>query len=216
MAASGAAGCRHGADAGRRVAVLVLLSSAAFASLGGCNKKAPVRRVRLAAPVESSSLGPGDIFTMEIVGEQDLPKQYQVASDGTVDVPYLQSIEVAGLEPQQVARLVRQRLMEKQILTDPSVVVQVTEYRSKRIAILGQVAKPGSFSFRAGMTLVQAISQAGGLNAIAVRDNVRLTRQLRDGKTRTVSINFEAIRSGEAEDIPLQAGDRIFVDERVF
>ncbi len=201
----------------RRKIVRQLLHVTLLAVLGtGCTARTPAREVALAPPQESTTLGPGDVFTLHIVGEKDLPTEYQVASDGTVDLPFLHTMKVVGLEPQQVARLVREQLMEKQILTDPSVVVQVREYRSKRITVLGQVAKPGSFAFQAGVTLVQAISQAGGLNAIAVRDNVRLTRRLRDGKTRTVSINFEAISSGEAEDIPLQAGDRIFVDERVF
>jgi polysaccharide export outer membrane protein len=165
---------------------------------------------------ENTTLGPGDTFMMEIVGEKELPKEYQVASDGTVDVPYLHTVKVAGLEPQEVARMIRQRLMEERILNDPSVVVQVQEYRSKQITVLGQVVKPGAFSFRAGMTLVQAISQAGGLNAIALRDSVRLTRRIANGKTRTVSVDFEAISSGDEDDIVLQAGDRIFVDERVF
>lgn len=182
----------------------------------GCSSPARGPRVPLAAPEESSTLGPGDSFRLEIVGEKDLPEEYQVASDGTVDLPYVQTLKVSGLEPQEVARLYRQRLIEAKILTNPSVSVQVQEYKSKKVTVLGQVAKPGSFPFTAGMTLVQAVSQAGGLNAIAVRDRVRLTRLLKNGKTRTVSFDFEAISSGDAEDVLLQSGDRIFVDERVF
>jgi polysaccharide biosynthesis/export protein VpsN len=185
-------------------------------SLLGC--AGPQRRAsaQLPTPVESTSIGPGDLFIVEIVGEKDLPKEYQVASDGSIDFPYLHSVQVVGLEPQEIARLLREKLIEANVLTDPSVIVQVKDYRSKRVTILGQVQRPGSFPFQVGLTLVQAVSQAGGLNPIAVHDRIRVTRLGRDGKSITVLVDFEAISSGAAEDILLQAGDRIFVDERVF
>ncbi|MFO7178947.1 MAG: polysaccharide biosynthesis/export family protein [Pseudomonadota bacterium] len=161
-------------------------------------------------------LGPGDVFTLEIVGEKDLPKEYQVAADGTVDVPYVHTIRVAGLEAPEVARLVRKRLMEEKFLEDPSVIVQVKDYNSRRVTLLGQVAKPGSFPFTTGLTLIQAVSLAGGLTAIADGDRVNVTRKGSDGRTYTAVISVKAITEGESPDIPLQAGDQIFVHERIF
>lgn len=152
---------------------------------------------------------------MQIVGEKDLPLEYQVASDGSVDLPYIHRLHVAGLEPQELQRLIRRKLIEKQILQDPSVVVSVVEYRSKRVTVLGEVQKPGSFPLVVGMTLLQAISNAGGLNAIADHHNVTLTRTT-GAKTVTVTIDFDEITAGRAKDIPLQSGDRIYVGERVF
>lgn len=169
----------------------------------------------LEPPSEHTTLGPGDIFNLEIVGEKDLPTEYQVASDGTVTVPYIHGVEVAGLEPQEVATLVRERLMERKILTDPSVVVTVKEYRSKRVTLLGQVQKPGSFPLAPGMTLLQAISLAGGMTSIAQASRVNLTRKTKNG-TRTVVVNVEEIYEGRASDIPLQAGDSVYVRERIF
>jgi len=160
-------------------------------------------------------VGAGDVFTMQIVSEKDLPAEYQVASDGTVDLPYVQTIQVAGLEPQDIARLVRQKLIERKVLTDPIVVVQVKEYRSRTVILLGQVAKPGSFPLTPGLTLMQAISLAGGLSQIANDDNVTLTRKFDTG-TKTVNISVDAITDGRAQDVPLQAGDRIYVHERLF
>lgn len=171
--------------------------------------------MELEPPSEHTSLGPGDIFHLEIVGERDLPVEYQVARDGTVTLPYIQTLEVVGLEPQEVAALVRERLIEKQILTDPSVVVTVKEYRSKRVTLLGQVQKPGSFPLAPDMTLLQAISLAGGMTSIAHAKRVNLTRTTKKG-TRTVVVNVEEIYEGRAPDIPLQSGDRIYVHERIF
>jgi polysaccharide biosynthesis/export protein VpsN len=187
----------------------------AWAFCLGCGPKVDNSQVKLPTPMESTTLGPGDLFTLEVVGEKDLPKEFQVASDGTVDFPYVHRIEVQGLEPQQIARTVRDLLIEKRILIDPSVIVSVKEYNSKRITVLGEVRKPGSFPLTTGMTLVQAISNAGGLSAIANGNRVNLTRKDKDSAT-TVVLSFDSITAGKSPDIPLQAGDQIFVNERVF
>jgi protein involved in polysaccharide export with SLBB domain len=182
----------------------------------GCGPKVDNSRVRLPAPVESSTLGPGDVFSLEVVGEKDLPKEYQVASDGTVDFPYVHRLQVEGLEPQEIARSVRQRLIEQRILIDPSVIVSVKEYNSKRVTVLGQVQKPGSFPLNTGMTLVQAISVAGGLTSIANGERLNLTRKDRQHASTTVVLSLDSITEGRSPDIPLQSGDQIYVHERVF
>jgi polysaccharide export outer membrane protein len=180
-----------------------------------CGPQVNNSRVNLPPPVESTTLGAGDVFILEIVGEKDLPLEYRVASDGSVELPYVAQLKVAGLEPQQISQLIRQQLIERQILTNPSVIVSVKEYNSKRISVLGQVQKPGSFPLAPGMTLVEAISQAGGLNAIANRDRVNITRRHKGG-TQTAQVSIAAITDGESPDVPLQAGDQIYVHERVF
>lgn len=197
-----------------RAVVLVVVVCTALTS-NACGPRPDNSKVKLPAPVRSTTLGPGDIFSMQIVGEKDLPTEYQVASDGSVDIPFIHRLDVSGLEPQEVARIVREALIHKKILMDPSVVVRVQEYRSKRISILGQVQKPGSFPLTPGLTLVQAISSAGGLTAIGNRDRITLTRRT-DDRTVTVRISISAITDGRSPDIPLQAGDQIFVSQRVF
>jgi protein involved in polysaccharide export with SLBB domain len=192
-----------------------LLAGTCALVISGCGSSNDNVRINLPPPTEKSTVGPGDVFTMEVVGEKELPRDYQVASDGTVDIPYLQSVQVAGLEPQEISRLIRKLLIEKQILSDPSVVVQVKEYNSRRITILGQVTKPGTFPYTTGLTLIQALSQAGGLTGIANLDKVNLTRRTVGG-SRTVVISIGTIMEGRSADIPLQSGDRIFVHERLF
>ena len=184
--------------------------------LSACASGPPPAQLPLAPAVERTTLAPGDVFQLKIVGEKDLPEEYQVASDGTVDLPYIHTLEVTGLEPQEVARLIRERLIEKQILTDPAVVVSVKEYVSKRVTLLGEVAKPGSFPLSPGLTLIQAVSQAGGLTSIANKEQVHLTRAAKNGTTNTVVLDIDAITEGNAPDIPLQPGDRIYVKERIF
>lgn len=193
----------------RSAALLVCILASACASTTSATGGS------LAPPTERYVLGPGDTFTLEIVGEKDLPHEFQVASDGTVDLPYVHTLKVADLEAQEVARLVREHLMSEKVLTDPSVVVQVKEYASRHITLLGQIAKPGSFPLAPGMSLIQAISQAGGLTSVASASHVTVTRKTAKGQ-QTVEVDVGAITDGKSPDIPLQAGDQIYVHERLF
>lgn len=195
--------------------ILVLSWLALIAACIGCGPKIDNSRVQLPSPVESSTIGPDDIFRMQIVGEKDLPEEYQVSSDGSVDLPYIHRVQAAGLEPQALAQLIRDKLISQKILTDPSVIVAIKEYRSKKITVLGQVQRPGSFSFTSGMTLLQAVSLSGGFTAIAKTDHVNLTRRTKTG-SKTVVLSVDSITDGRSPDILLQAGDAIYVGERVF
>jgi polysaccharide export outer membrane protein len=196
--------------------VAQLLSVVLAVCLGGfgCAGR-PKTRVNLPPPVESTTVGPGDVFSLTVVGEEKLPREFRVAPDGTVDLPYIHRVQVASLEPQEIAELVRNKLVELDILRDPSVAVDVKEYNSKRIVVLGQVQKPGSFPLIPGFTFIQAISQAGGFNTMANRDRVTLTRRTAK-ESRTIVLSADAITDGSLPDIPLQAGDTIYVAERLF
>ena len=128
---------------GRRSAVSLLIAlTVALAAFAGCAGR-PKTHAALAPPVESTTIGVGDVFVMTIVGEDKLPKEFRVAPDGSVDLPYIHRLQVAGLEPQEIADLIRRSLVEGQILRDPSVSVDIKEYNSKRVSVLGQVQKPG-------------------------------------------------------------------------
>jgi protein involved in polysaccharide export with SLBB domain len=198
----------------RLVRELRFILLATVVALAGCGGR-PRSRINLPPPVESTTIGVGDLFSLTIVGEDKLPKEFRVAPDGSVDLPYIHRVQVSGLEPQELADLVRKKLIDEDVLRDPSVAIDVKEYNSKRIVVLGQVQKPGSFPLSPGFTFIQAISQAGGFNAIANRDRVNLTRKT--GKqSRTIILSADAITDGSLPDIPLQAGDTIFVTERVF
>jgi len=191
--------------------VLVALLAAL---LVGCGSTP--HRVDLPAPIESTTVGIGDVLEMQIVGEDKLPTTFVIASDGTVDLPYVKRVKVAGLEPQEIAQLVRAKLMEGQILTDPSVSVSIKEYNSKKIEILGEVQKPGSFALQPGMTLLRAVSLAGGFTSIANKDRVIIRRRVEKTKTKAAIVSVDDIMDNRADDIPLQAGDTIDVKQRAF
>ena len=123
---------------------------------------------------------------------------------------------VAGLEPQKIVDVLKTKLTEKKILRDPQITLVVKQYNSKKVSIIGQVSKPGSVSWTEGMKLVDALSQAGWFTNIADSNHVILTRNVGPSKTVTAIISVDAITDGAQGDIPLQAGDTIKVDARVF
>jgi len=189
------------------VALLVALGSS-------CRPEA--KPVNLPPPVESSSIGAGDVFEMHIVGEDELPTEYTVAPDGTVDIPYIHRISVAGMQPQEISDAIRGKLIADQILTDPSVIVSIKAYNSKRITVGGEVKEDGAFPFEPGMTVADAIVLAGGMTSLSQSWNVILLRKLPDGTKKRVVVDYDAITNNEIPDVPLQAGDKITVPQRAF
>jgi protein involved in polysaccharide export with SLBB domain len=170
----------------------------------------------LPPPQQSTMIGPGDLFKVSVLGEKDLPAEYRVQPDGTIDFPYLDRLQVAGLEPQQIADLIKKGLVDRKILADPQLTLVVTQYNSKKISIVGAVSKPGNLPWTEGMKLVDAISLAGGLTSLGDGDHVRITRLVGPNKTVTATVSVDDITDGKLGDVPLQAGDTIKVDQRVF
>jgi protein involved in polysaccharide export with SLBB domain len=167
-----------------------------------------------ALPVLDERLGVDDVFTVRIVGEQDLSGQYRVAADGTIDFPYVGRLEVAGQRPGEVQRQLTKRLKEG-YLRDPQVTVLVQEWNSRKVNVLGQVSKAGPVVYFPGMTIVDAISAAGGFTEIAAKNSVHLRRE-QAGKVLTRSYRVADISEGRAPNVVILPGDVLVVEERLF
>jgi polysaccharide export outer membrane protein len=205
---------RHGPGATKKVSVRsVILVVLVF--LAGC-ARAHLGPPKLPAPGASTTVGPGDLFVVAVVGEKEIPQEFRVQPDGTIDFPYLDRVKVDGLEPQQIEDLIKQELVARKILVHPQVTLVVKQYNSKRISVVGAVSKPGILPWSEGMKLVDAIMLAGGLNPVADGDHVRITRLVSGGKTVSAIVSIDAITDGKLGDVPLQAGDTIKVDQRMF
>lgn len=164
---------------------------------------------------DDTTLGPGDVFTVRVYAEDELSGSHRVAPDGTIDFPLLGSVEVNGLEPPEVAERLQSLLRERDYLRNPHVSVYVDEYASKRVSVVGAVANPGTFPLQPGMTVVQAISMAGGFSSLADRDATVVNRRV-EGRTIQYHVPVGKVTQGQAEDIAVAAGDIIFVPERLF
>src|SRR6516165_5272146 len=104
----------------QRLVFVSLWFVAAAAVVLGCARSHP-GPPKLPPPSQSTTVGPGDVFEVSVLGEKDLPKEYRVQPDGTVDFPYLDRLTVGGLEPQQIEDLIKSEFVAKKILVDPQV-----------------------------------------------------------------------------------------------
>ena len=160
------------------------------------------------------SLGPGDTFEIHVFGEPDLSNTYRVGVDGSIDYPLIGRLLVVGMDPHQVAEIITTKLGDK-FLKNPYVSILVKDQPSKRITIIGQVTRPGTFPFAANMNIVEAITLAGGFTPIASRNKISITRS-EAGQKISLEVPVAEIGEGKARNVPLRPGDIISVPERLF
>ena len=194
--------------AARALAVLQALSLAA------CSE-APVSRLP-AVSSTSTVVGPEDLLDITVLGEKDLSHEFQIQPDGTIDFPYVHRIKVDGMEPQDVAEMLRKRLIEEKILADPQLSLMVKQYNSRTILVTGSVQSPKVVTWAPGMTVVGAISLCGWFSPLADKGHVSIIRRAGKGKSVRAVVSVEAITRHTQEDIPLQPGDAINVTQNVF
>jgi polysaccharide export outer membrane protein len=175
-----------------------VLSLLFVAALAGCHTGG---REAMEAPpaLADTALGVGDVFEVRVFGEADLTGTYRVGGDGSITFPLGGVIKVEGLDPQQAAKKIAERLADG-ILRNPQVTVLVKEQTSKKLVVMGQVSKPGTFSYTPAMTIIEAISLAGGFTQISAKND-------------TTKIPVGDISKGRAKNVYVRPGDIIFVPE---
>jgi len=166
------------------------------------------------APSPDTTLGVGDTFEVRVYGEADLSGTYRVEADGSITMPLAGQISVDGLDPKAAAQRIAERLSQG-ILRNPQVTIFVKEQTSKKIYIVGQVAKPGTFSYVPSMSVVEAISAAGGFTPLAAKNDTTVTRTDQGQKT-IFKIPVDDITTGKAKNVYVLPGDIISVPERLF
>ena len=196
----------------RLSAVFSLSLAAALLAATGCGPTLSGGDVAAPEPPGGySTLGNGDVFELSVYGEPDLSGMHRVSAEGVIVVPYLGEVRVEGLTPGEVAERIKEGL-KGSYLVDPQVSIFVKEYNSKRIYVFGSVKKPGTLRYEDHMSIVQAITSAGGFTAIAAENDVTVTRVV-DGVESRISIRVKDIVNGKAKNFELRPGDIVFVRE---
>lgn len=168
---------------------------------------------QLQTSVSSTTLGPGDVFEVRVYRETELSGIFQVSPEGTIDFPLLGTIKVDSRNSSQIASMIRDGL-SKGYIKEPFVTVTVKEFNSKRIYVLGQVDKPGTFKYEEGMSVIQAITLAGGFSKLA-RPNAVLVTRTEDGREVKTVVPVTDISEGKAKNFLLHPGDIVFVPESI-
>lgn len=161
-----------------------------------------------------STLASGDFLEVRVYQEPDLSGAFRVSSDGFLEFPLCGRVKVSGMTANIAAQALTACLADG-FLRRPQVVVLVKEFNSKKIFVFGDVSKPGSYPFEDGMTIVQALSTAGGFNKTASKNGVNIVRVV-DGHEIKVPVRVEDIIMGRERNFSLQPGDIVFVPEGFF
>lgn len=169
--------------------------------------------------VKEYRIGIDDQLQVNVWRNPELSITMPVRPDGKISMPLIGDIQAGGRTPSEVAQNIKQQL--SLYVRDPNVTVILSELRNfeyiSRIRVTGAVQTPTSFSYRQGMTVLDAVLEAGGINEFAAPDRAKLYRQDKD-KTRVYDIRLGGIlNQGElSTNYLLKPGDIITVPERFF
>ena len=158
--------------------------------------------------------GAGDEFEVRVYREPELSGTYMVGSQGSIQFPLTGSLGVAGLTAEEIASEITRSLKEG-YLRDPQVTVLLKDVQSRKVSVLGQVSKPGTFTYQERLTIVEAVSLAGGLSKLADRRRGKGTRK-RDGQEQTFVLDLGRVLEGQATNLVLRSGDVVFAPESLF
>jgi polysaccharide export outer membrane protein len=155
-------------------------------------------------------VGDSDVLHINVWKEQELSQTVVVRTDGNISLPLINEIKVSGMTPLQIQELIAEKL--KSYINNPQVTVTVTDIRSKKAFITGEVLRPGSYSLNAQTSVLQLIAQAGGFTPFAKRDSIVVLRT-ENGKLTRMKFQYkEVVKGNKAEqNIALQPGDTVVV-----
>jgi polysaccharide biosynthesis/export protein len=155
-------------------------------------------------------VGESDVLHINVWKEQEISQTVTVRTDGNISLPLINEVRVSGMTPLQIQNLIAEKL--KAYLTNPQVTVTVTDIRSKRAFITGEIARPGSYALNAETNVLQLIAQAGGFTPFAKRENIFILR-FEDGQQRKLPFRYKDVVHGKntSQNISLRPGDTVVV-----
>ena len=156
-------------------------------------------------------IGPEDVLQVTVWKNDTLSRVVPVRPDGKISLPLLHDVQAAGLTSMQLRDKISRALAE--FMPNPEVSVIITDVRSFRVSVMGEVQRPGVLLLRSSTTVLEAIAMAGGFRDFASPSKIVVVRKDASGATQKIPFNYnKAVRNGETEDnIYLKTGDVIVV-----
>jgi polysaccharide biosynthesis/export protein len=188
-------------------------SAAAPAASPATTMKAPAASASPAAPTSAVPtdfvIGPDDMLTVTVWKNDTLSKQVPVRPDGKISLPLLHDIQAAGLTSMQLRDKISVALAE--FMPNPEVSVIVSEVRSYRVSVLGEVNKPGVLQLKSETSILEALAMSGGLRDFASPSKITVFRKDTYGNTHRIKFNYNRAMRGEEDNLALKSGDVVVV-----
>jgi polysaccharide biosynthesis/export protein len=156
-------------------------------------------------------IGTDDVLSINVWKEPEVSRTVPVRSDGRISVPLAGEVQASGETPRQLERELAAKL--RSFISAPEVTVMVTEVKSQKFNILGQVSRPGTYPLTNGSDVLDAIAMAGGFRDFAKEKSIYVLRQNRDGGESRLPFNYKEVIKGKnsAQNVKLQSRDTIVV-----
>jgi len=156
-------------------------------------------------------VGRQDLLEIRVFDLEQLNQTVRVADDGSITLPLLGRLAVAGLSKSELEALIA-RLLEARYVRDPQVTIFVKEYESKKVAVSGAVKKPGTYEMLGEKTLLEMISLAGGLDKEMGKQIIIFRRDV-ENATRRISVDLERLvyDADPSLNLAVAPGDIIYV-----
>lgn len=156
-------------------------------------------------------IGIDDVLAINVWHETDISRTVPVRSDGKISLPLAGELQAAGRTPIQLEQDITAKL--RSFMTDPEVTVIVQQTNSEKINVIGQVVKPGAYSYTVAPTVVDALAAAGGLRDFAKKKAIVILREKPGGGQDRMTFNYSDFLKGknETKNIDLQPHDTVVV-----
>jgi len=162
------------------------------------------------AATDEYRIGPQDVVQIDVWKEPEITRTIPVRPDGKISLPLVNDLQAAGLTAMQLAAVIREGLTK--YLTNPQVTVTVTAINSRRVFITGEVSRTGALPLLPNMTVLQALSSAGGFTPFARIKDIYILR-IEDGRQTKYPFHYKDVIKGKRpeDNILLQPNDVIVV-----
>jgi polysaccharide export outer membrane protein len=156
-------------------------------------------------------IGNGDLLSINVWKEAEVSRSLPVRSDGKISLPLVGEVQATGRTPLQLEEEISKKLRD--FITDPEITVMVQQINSEKYNILGQVAKPGSYSLALTTSVLDAIATAGGFRDFAKKKGIYILRRSATGGETRIPFNYQDVIKGKRpeQDIRLLPNDTVVV-----
>lgn len=162
-------------------------------------------------PESGYRIGPEDLLRISVWNNQELSLDLTVRPDGKISVPLIQDVQAEGLTPGELSDLIHTELLK--YIKDPQVSVIVLQVNAPKYYIIGAVKNPGTYPLRGDLSLLQAVTIAGGFTPFASLKNIRLVRNNGGRQVVRVVNYYNVIANQSNSNYLLMPGDTIVVPE---
>lgn len=191
----------------RFVAGLLVISGLTAAAPAGA--QAPrTDDANRSVPPETYRIGPEDMLQISVWKNETMSHAVPVRPDGKISLPLLNDVQAGGFTALELREILTKKLAE--YMPNPEVAVIVTDVRSYKVSVVGEVARPGRYDLKTWTTVLDVLAMAGGFTQFASRSRILILQP--DGKgMKRIPFNYNKVVGGEQENFYVRNGDVIMV-----